>query len=296
MAKKKEIKKTKKKVEKAAIVLVENVQDITTPKMESLMKLEQERRGLMTEYINDNFKAGVDFVTISFGKTTSKPSLSKAGSEKWLSLFHFRAVFKKDTDTREMAGNPDGLFCYVCELLNARGDVIGEGRGAANIAEKQNWLANNAIKIAQKRAQIDAVLRTGSLSDFFTQDLEDMNGGKIVKAPVKQVEKAKTTSGKLTGSATEKQVKFIYSLLKKFGANTREEALKMISGKMEKLYTELKFTAQEASDIITKLKEELDGRNQDRLLNDVEEKKEPNLQVIDGDRIPDTILSSEIPQ
>jgi len=33
---------------------------------------------------------------------------------------------------------------------------------------------NKAIKMAQKSAQIDAVLRTGALSDAFTQDLEDV--------------------------------------------------------------------------------------------------------------------------
>jgi hypothetical protein len=32
---------------------------------------------------------------------------------------------------------------------------------------------NNAIKIAKKRAFVDAILTTGSLSDFFTQDLEE---------------------------------------------------------------------------------------------------------------------------
>lgn len=142
-------------------------------------------------------------------------------------------------------------------------------------------------------------MRRYSLTAILGLEEEDDDGNKSsTKTKGKAIVSGKTsvTSKKLTGVATEKQINFIYSLLKKFGANTREEALKMISGKMEKLYTELKFTAQEASDIITKLKEELDGRNQDRLLNDVEEKKEPNLQVIDGDRIPDTILSSEIPQ
>lgn len=32
---------------------------------------------------------------------------------------------------------------------------------------------NSAIKIAQKRAQVDAVLSTAQLSEYFTQDLED---------------------------------------------------------------------------------------------------------------------------
>jgi len=51
--------------------------------------------------------------------------------------------------------------------------LAGEGRGAADITEKQGS-ANTAIKIAEKRAKLDAVLATGGLSDFFSQDLEDV--------------------------------------------------------------------------------------------------------------------------
>src|SRR5690606_29527760 len=35
-------------------------------------------------------------------------------------------------------------------------------------------LGNTCLKMAKKRAQVDAALTVGSLSDIFTQDLEDM--------------------------------------------------------------------------------------------------------------------------
>ena len=52
--------------------------------------------------------------------------------------------------------------------------VVGEGRGAARLDEKHGWTENNCIKIAEKRAQVDAVLRTVGLSEIFTQDAEDV--------------------------------------------------------------------------------------------------------------------------
>lgn len=139
-----------------------------------MMKAETEKRALLTTYISKHMTPGVDYGTIKFGGKESKPSLFKPGSEKYLSLFRFVAFFVKDTDTWEMAGSVPGLFCYLCQIKNSKGEVIGEGRGAANLKEKNGWTVNNAIKIAEKRAQIDAVLRSGGLSDFFTQDLEDM--------------------------------------------------------------------------------------------------------------------------
>ena len=72
-----------------------------------------------------------------------------------------------------MAGKISGLFCYICELVDLKGNIIGEGgKGSHSIGEKGN--PNIAIKIAEKRAKTDAVLSTGGLSDFFTQDLEDI--------------------------------------------------------------------------------------------------------------------------
>ena len=72
----------------------------------------------------------------------------------------------------EMLGRPAGVICYICELYTKRGELVGEGRGAREVLKEQD--INKAIKMAQKSAQIDAVLRTGALSDAFTQDLEDV--------------------------------------------------------------------------------------------------------------------------
>lgn len=140
----------------------------------AVMKAEAEKRDLITKYISVHMKSGTDYGTIKFGNKESKPSLFKPGSEKFLSLFKLTAKFEKDGDTWEMAGSEAGVFAYKCQLVTSKGEVVGEGRGVSKLSEKAGWTINNAVKIAEKRAQIDAVLRTGALSDFFTQDLEDM--------------------------------------------------------------------------------------------------------------------------
>lgn len=153
----------------------------TGPNASLILKIaeEKERRKLITKFISEHMKEGIDYGQIEMvgkdgKKYLSKPSLFKPGSEKFCSLLHLRPTFQKDSETWEMMGEKAGLVCYLCQLLGPDGEIVGEGRGAANIEEKKNWTINNAIKIAEKRAQIDAVLRSGGLSDFFTQDLEDI--------------------------------------------------------------------------------------------------------------------------
>jgi len=131
-----------------------------------------EQRALITSFVQRHFKEGVDYYTLTVGGKESKPSLSKAGSEKFLALFQLQATFRKDDETWEMLGRPAGIICYRCTLHTRRGDVVGEGRGCCDAAKEKD--PNKAMKMAQKSAQIDAVLRTGALSDVYTQDLEDM--------------------------------------------------------------------------------------------------------------------------
>lgn len=130
-------------------------------------------RAMLKKYIGDHMKPGVDYYTLRIGGRDSKPSLSKPGAEKFMSLFKLRAEFTRDQETWEMLGSKAGLVCYVCKLFTAGGNLVGEGRGAREVTGKESD-PNKVIKMAQKSAMIDAILRTGALSDFFTQDLEDM--------------------------------------------------------------------------------------------------------------------------
>lgn len=113
-----------------------------------------------------------------------KKSLAKGGAEKIASIFQWNSTFEKDGESLEMLGQIVGLVAFKCTL--AKGNkFVGEGRGAASLSKNSND-PNKTIKMAQKSAFIDAVLRASGLSDFFTQDLEDMNVadvGQTLKQP-----------------------------------------------------------------------------------------------------------------
>src|SRR5690606_7465579 len=75
-----------------------------------------------------------------------------------------------------------GFFQYQVRCKLYKGDVlITEGLGCCNTKERKYLkqdpytLDNTVLKMAKKRALIDATLLVASLSDIFTQDLEDMD-------------------------------------------------------------------------------------------------------------------------
>jgi hypothetical protein len=91
--------------------------------------------------------------------------------EKIFSLFGIISTLERDVETVEMVSKP-GVIAYKCKLYR-NGTFVGEGRGACDVAERGR--VNDAIKIAEKRARMDA----------FTQDLEDL-GYEEAEAPTAQ--------------------------------------------------------------------------------------------------------------
>lgn len=133
---------------------------------------EGKKRQLLKEYIQNNLVEGVDFGKIKLREGMSKDCLFKPGAEKICSLLNLIPSFSIDKDMIPIVGAE--VIPYVCHLTNRHtGAIEGEGRGSCSLKEK-NGNANIAIKIAQKRAQIDAVLRVSALSGQFTQDIEEM--------------------------------------------------------------------------------------------------------------------------
>lgn len=203
---------------------------LTTPtSLEIQVSEENKKRQILAAYVQQNMKEGTDFYTLKIGGRETKPSLSKPGSEKVLSLFHWRAEFSKDDETWEMLGRPAGVLCYVCKLYTVKDSVlVGEGRGARD-AKKDGNDVNKAIKMAEKSAQIDAILRTGGLSDLFTQDVEDMQ-----QEPEKvRYEVPKATPAPVEVDPRSKEI--IKELLAKLGENpttlpAAKAAVKRITG------------------------------------------------------------------
>jgi hypothetical protein len=152
-------------------------------------------RDLFIRWLFDHLVAGIDYMLIhrkvgprgqktecpERGDTSSpvcrtcggKATLCKPGSEKMCGLLQLRPRFKRDVESWEMLGAEPGLVTLVCELQTASGTVVAEGRGARS-REQDFGDVNKTLKMAQKSAQTDAVLRCAGLSEIFTQDLEDM--------------------------------------------------------------------------------------------------------------------------
>lgn len=110
--------------------------------------------------------------------TGNKPTLLKPGAEKIMMLLGIRTEF----DWEKTMDIDKGLIHYLVKAKLFKGDVlITEGIGTANTKEnkyaKQNPYSvdNTILKMAKKRALVDAALLVGSLSDIFTQDLEDLD-------------------------------------------------------------------------------------------------------------------------
>ncbi len=130
---------------------------------------ERAKRDALEEYIRSGLKRGTDYDRVGPGK---KDTLLKPGAEKVCALLQLRAAFVKDTETMEMLPERDGTLAYVCHLLTREGEIAAEGRGACEPSERPH--VNVRVKIAMKRAMVDAVLRVAALSDYFTQDLDDL--------------------------------------------------------------------------------------------------------------------------
>ncbi len=109
---------------------------------------------------------------------TNKPTLLKPGAEKIQMLMGVASEFEV-IDSNEDYKN--GYFDYTvkCRLAH-NGQQLTEGLGSANTKEskyvsRDGWsMKNTVLKMAKKRAQVDATLTIASLSNVFTQDVEDM--------------------------------------------------------------------------------------------------------------------------
>ena len=83
-------------------------------------------------------------------------------------------------------GKSFGLYRYVIICKLWRGETqVGEGIGSCSSMETKYIRSprdyeNTVIKMAKKRAFVDAILTTLGLSDRFTQDAEDVQGNKAV--------------------------------------------------------------------------------------------------------------------
>jgi hypothetical protein len=126
---------------------------------------------------------------------TRKPSLWKPGAELICVLFQLGTRYPRGSMLIER-DNGHFLFTLTCELFHIpTGRVVGEGVGAGSTMEYRYRIQtedrysdngqpikakytpfdfyNTVLKMARKRAMIDAVLTACGASELWTQDVED---------------------------------------------------------------------------------------------------------------------------
>lgn len=270
---------------------------VSQPKRQLSLKqkvdIETDNRKVLTAFITEHMKKGVDYAPIHVAKNCvnkyactnkyhfSKDNLTKAGAEKIRSLLRLRPETVMDRETWEMAGSRAGHFCYRCNLFDmVSGELVGDGLGACTIEEKGNL--NNAIKIAKKRAFVDAILSTGSLSDFFTQDLEDLveSVEPVEKTPRQMrevIEKKESENLKekkvdvVNGHITNGQKLEMLSLLGKKGKNVLDlnNYIKVAYRGLVDGYQNLSY--REANFVLQKLKEVKEEKKEADMAKEIEE-------------------------
>ena len=126
--------------------------------------------------IAKNLKAGRDYDRLP---NTAKPTLFKSGAEILADVFNFRTTAK----VINRVENYDKQFVLyeICvTVFEKDGNIVAEGLGSCNSRERRYLKTdfatnlNTILKMAKKRAFVDAILTATHASKVFTQDIEDI--------------------------------------------------------------------------------------------------------------------------
>ncbi len=168
---------TEKETTSNALKIVENLEPATvTQVMQRIVNFQ----GVIQKTLKEGFDYGV------IPGTGNKPTLLKPGAEKILMLMGVTSEYEIIERVQDY---DKGFFAFTVKcVLSRSGQVITEGVGHANTRERRYTrvkegrepqdpytLANTVLKMAKKRAQVDATLTIAALSEIFTQDIEDMD-------------------------------------------------------------------------------------------------------------------------
>lgn len=158
----------------------------------------------MDRFIKSSLVPGKDYGMVPYG---SKPTLFKSGAEK---IMLFLGLIARAEITNRIEDYSAGFFSYEAKifLIDYNGVVRAEGVGICNSREGR-YIKNSAyavmntiLKMAKKRALVDAVLNVAALSARFTQDMEDSTDG-TQKKPDAAVQNPNAAVQKKPDSAAE---------------------------------------------------------------------------------------------
>lgn len=188
----------------------------------SVAELNKQRTSL-NQFISSSLRREVDFGIIPGVK---KASLFKPGAEKICKLFQLGSRISEKSSQIDIEKN-FAMFNYTVEIFHIpTGKAIAQCEGSANSQEKKYKertvyvngapnkeptpiadILNTLQKMSQKRAYVGAVIMATGASDFFTQDVEDMDPSQFSEvAPRPPVQNYNTAV------ITEPQVKRLYAI------------------------------------------------------------------------------------
>lgn len=176
----------------------------------------KERIAMLQKFVKEMMIPNVDYGLIP---KCDKSSLFKSGAEKLSDIFGFS---KQIEILNRIEDWDKGLFHYEVKmiLINKKTGLIeAEGVGSCNSKEKKYKfqdsyrIINTILKMAKKRALIDAVLSATRSSGIFTQDMEDFNENEV-ESPIVTKEEIKSNSSKST-KTTSKNINAERTLINK---------------------------------------------------------------------------------
>ncbi len=234
--------KEKQPLEEEAVNPDQSIEEATRnilPQEQQLVKQDADIDGFLAKRaefitkVNAIMVEGKDYHVIQ-----GKKSLAKGGAEKIASIFHWTAKFEKDTQALEMIGEIKGWIAFKCTLMN--GQFVGEGRGAALLTKNSGDL-NKTLKMAEKSAFIDAVLRASGLSDFFTQDLENM--------PQEQISRSYVSNNAFKHAPRTYPNDIYLGFKARIGDSDTSASLDLIESEAKIAYKNAKLTYQDVQDL-----------------------------------------------
>ena len=229
------------------------------PRQAGAIEQAKQRKEELDLFVQEVLIADIDYGNIP---KTDKYCLFKSGAEKLCDLYGYGKRFElisRDVDSEKP------YFAYEIKAVlfdGNTGQIVAEGVGCCNSKEKKYLkyapfdTANIVLKMAKKRAFVDAVLTATRSSDVFSQDIVEDDGENKAeqtdgtKAANKQQQQQKAGKVQLVSA---KQLDYIYSLMSQHRLSV--EQVRKELRKRYQVNDSKELSREQASDFIKILKE-----------------------------------------
>lgn len=166
------------------------------------------RDKMLQQFVREHMIEGEDYGVIP---GSNKPTLFKPGAEKLNTIFGFAPQVTITSRTEDWEKSFVSYEVKVSLINKRTGMIEAEGLGSCNSRERKYsrqdaaGIANTVLKMAKKRALVDATLSATRASGSFAQDLEDQEqqGGSGAHGAAERGQRAEPAlgNGRETGSA-----------------------------------------------------------------------------------------------